>query len=239
MPSPFQLDPRLDPSALHAAYRTHQRLHVRGILAGDGAQILHRHLDQEVGWSLALNDGKEVREALPEQRARMPAEREHELMSYAYDGARQGFQFLYECCRIPDDAEARSRDPTLLNWFGDFLNSAPFIEFARALTGFADISWADGQATRYAPGHFLTRHDDSSGAKNRRVAYVMNLTPAWNADWGGQLQFLDADGHISRAYVPRFNAMNLFTVPQLHAVSFVSPFAGAPRYSVTGWLRSP
>ena len=38
--------------------------------------------------------------------------------------------------------------------------------------------------------------------------------------------------------MPTFNALNLFAVPQLHSVSFVPPFAGALRFSVTGWLRA-
>jgi Rps23 Pro-64 3,4-dihydroxylase Tpa1-like proline 4-hydroxylase len=36
---------------------------------------------------------------------------------------------------------------------------------------------------------------------------------------------------------PRFNALHLFKVPQRHSVSLVAPFAGAPRLSITGWLR--
>lgn len=234
----FQINPRLDAGALSALYRTQRRIHIRNLLAGDAAQALHRHLASEVAWSLVLNDGNDVREATPEQRRTFDAGRELELAAFAYEGARKGFQFLYESRRVPEEAATRAEDPTLLNRFVDFLNAPAFLGFARHLTGIADIAWADAQATRYGPGHFLTRHDDSSGARNRRVAYVMNVTPAWNTDWGGQLQFIDTDGHIARAFAPAFNALNLFTVPQLHAVSVVAPFAAAPRYSVTGWLRA-
>lgn len=234
----FQINPRLDAGALSALYQPHKRIHVRSLLAGNAAEALHRYLDGEVAWSLVLNDGNDVREATPEQRKEFGPDRELELAAFAYEAARRGFQFLYECRRVPEEASARAAEPTLLNRFVDFLNSPRFIEFARRLTGAADIEWADAQATRYGPGHFLTRHDDSSGARNRRVAYVMNLTPAWNTDWGGQLQFIDADGHITRAFAPAFNALNLFSVPQLHAVSVVAPFAAAPRYSITGWLRA-
>jgi SM-20-related protein len=234
----FQLNPRLDPAALHALYQPRQRLHVRNLLAGQAADALYRHLDREVAWSLVLNQGDDVREATPEQRREFSSERELELAAFAYEGARKGFQFLYECRRVPEEPATRAAEPSPLHRFVDFLNSPPFLDFARRLTGIADIEWADAQATRYGPGHFLTRHDDSSGARNRRVAYVMNLTPFWNTDWGGQLQFIDADGHVARAFVPAFNALNLFTVPQWHAVSVVAPFAAAPRYSVTGWLRA-
>ncbi|MNL50034.1 hypothetical protein D3C87_1730150 [compost metagenome] len=67
---------------------------------------------------------------------------------------------------------------------------------------------------------------------------MLNLTPRWRAEWGGQLQFLDADGDVSESLIPAFDALNVFRVPQSHAVSVVAPFAGAPRYSITGWWRS-
>ncbi len=75
--------------------------------------------------------------------------------------------------------------------------------------------------------------------KQRRAAYVLSLTPEWRAEWGGVLEFLDADGHIAEGYVPCFNALNVFLVPQLHHVSCVAAFAAAPRLSLTGWLRAP
>ena len=67
---------------------------------------------------------------------------------------------------------------------------------------------------------------------------MLNLTPAWRAEWGGVLEFLDADGHVAEGYVPSFNALNLFAVPQLHHVSHIAPFARGPRLSITGWLRT-
>ena len=66
---------------------------------------------------------------------------------------------------------------------------------------------------------------------------MLNLTPDWRTDWGGLLAFIDEDGHVAEAYRPSYNALNIFRVPQRHAVSFVAPFAGAPRLSITGWIR--
>lgn len=36
---------------------------------------------------------------------------------------------------------------------------------------------------------------------------------------------------------PGFDVLNVFAVPQRHAVTMVAPFAGAPRYSITGWWQ--
>ena len=43
---------------------------------------------------------------------------------------------------------------------------------------------------------------------------------------------------MAEGYAPVFNALNLMAVPQPHLVISVSPFAGASRYSITGWLRA-
>ena len=43
---------------------------------------------------------------------------------------------------------------------------------------------------------------------------------------------------MEEAFTPAFNSLNVFKVPAQHAVSIVAPFAGAPRLSITGWIRS-
>ena len=41
------------------------------------------------------------------------------------------------------------------------------------------------------------------------------------------------DGNVEGGFVPTFNALNMFEVPQDHAVSYVAPFAPGIRYSIT------
>ena len=50
--------------------------------------------------------------------------------------------------------------------------------------------------------------------------------------------FHDAAGDVECGLTPRFNALNIFAVPQLHSVSMVNRAAPYRRYSITGWLRS-
>lgn len=80
-------------------------------------------------------------------------------------------------------------------------------------------------------------HDDISEGKNRRAADVFNFTPDWRADWGGYLQLLDDAGNVRHGLMSTFNALNILAVPQVHNVSFVAPFDGGMRLSVTGLLR--
>ena len=106
------------------------------------------------------------------------------------------------------------------------------------MTGDADLSFTDGQATAYGPGDFLTCHDDDVPGKNRRAAYVFGMTPGWKPEWGGLLLFHDDRDHTVMGQVPGFNTLDLFAVPRRHSVSIVTPAAATRRLAITGWLRA-
>lgn len=166
----------------------------------------------------------------PEQRQTMEAA--------VLTSARDHYVGRYRTCRLSQDGEIYRGGPGVLADLTAFLNSAPFLDFARIVTGASDIAYADAQATCYDPGDFLHAHTDNDMQRKRRFAYVLNLTPRWRTEWGGLLGFIDKSGHLSEAFAPVWNGLNLLRVDQLHYVSTVAPFAGARRYSVTGWLRS-
>lgn len=156
----------------------------------------------------------------------------------AYAGATEGLQFLFDRLRLGPAREAGMATPQILFDLLDLFNTEAFLSFARRLTGDDRIAFSDGQVTRYLPGHFLNRHSDANPRTERLYAYVLNLSPGWRAEWGGLLQFLDEGGEVTETFTPSFGALNVFAVPQMHAVSTVAPFAGGPRYSVTGWWRA-
>ena len=159
-----------------------------------------------------------------------------DVLDAAYGNARTSFQFVYDSYML-GRARREGWDPNLpVHVVLDFLNSPEFIAFAQYLTGDASINEVNAQATRYRHGQFLTPHDDKHSGEGRRYAYVINLTPQWKADWGGQLQFLDADGSVIETLLPRWNALSIFRVPQMHHVSLVAPWAGEDRLAITGWF---
>jgi Rps23 Pro-64 3,4-dihydroxylase Tpa1-like proline 4-hydroxylase len=133
--------------------------------------------------------------------------------------------------------EARSEH--LLRQLVDVFHYEPILDFIRQLTGDPAIARVRIQATRYRAGHFLRRHDDTGyDDQHRRFAFVFNLSRGWQADWGGLLQFLGADGRVVDTFVPHYNSLSLFKVPQLHCVSQVAAWAEAPRYALTGWFMT-
>lgn len=234
----FQLNPHLDVDALAAAYRSANRLHIPDFLDRQSAERLYRYLKEHGGWNLIFNQGEKLFEIDRTMQAEFTREQIDMLNLAVYRGARQGFQYRYENIRVPDSARERLASKSPLCAFARFLSTTPVLSLFKRITRAGDIGFADAQATAYGPGHFLTAHDDDVQGKNRRAAYVFNLSPAWSIDWGGLLMFHGADGHVDQGLVPTFNSLNLFTVPQPHSVSMVTPFSPCRRYSITGWLRA-
>jgi Rps23 Pro-64 3,4-dihydroxylase Tpa1-like proline 4-hydroxylase len=227
-----------DRRLLQQVFARYGRIHIPAILTNESAVRVHQCLVQETPYSLVANSGDKVFDIPREGLDKLSAEEKRGLIDSAGVGAQRGFQFIYENFRLTDKGEPYPDQAHYHAKIVAFLNSQEFLSFARAVTGETKIAFADAQATRYGPGNFLTTHDDAVAGKNRVAAYVLNMTPEWRADWGGNLLFLNKDGHISEGYVPTFNALNFLRVPQAHCVSHVAPFAGAYRYSVTGWLRT-
>jgi Rps23 Pro-64 3,4-dihydroxylase Tpa1-like proline 4-hydroxylase len=229
------LNPELDLDRTASAFAQGGRVHIRSILTQDSAARVHQCLSRETDFALLCRTGDD--QAQGWRVASLTPQKEAELMNAAYAGARDGFHYLYDGHVLSRDGEAYGDPSHYLSAITAFLNSAPLLDFARAVTGNPAIAFADAQATRYRPGHFLNQHDD--GNDNSRIAaYVLNMTPRWRPDWGGVLLFSDRPGHLSGGYLPAFNALNILGVPQEHLVGLVSPFAGAARYSITGWFRA-
>lgn len=233
----IRLNPDLDAAAIAGVYARHGRVHIPCLFPPEIAERVHRALTAETPWSRVVRGTTRHFDFVPGGWEALPQEKRDELARAVHAQGRTGFGYFYENFSIADHHEAGRHLDSFLMRVYEFLNSAPFLDFARRVTGAASIAFADAQATCYRVGDFLTAHDDAVEGKRRKAAYVLNFTPAWRVDWGGLLQFLDRDGHVAEAYTPAFNALNLLRVPQPHAVSYVNPLAGGARYSITGWLR--
>lgn len=216
---------------------TAKRIHIANALATPAAERLYRAL-LEAEWSAIFNGAQSAHQITSNQIGAINPRQQEQALQDIHARACGGFQFLYDCYHITQRIEAGAEPPGPLSDFVAALNAPDTLEILRSLTGDPRIVSVNAQATRYRPGHFLTEHDDDIAGRDRLFAYVFNFTPAWRADWGGLLNFIGKDGHVQEAYTPAWNALNIFPVGQPHAVSFVAPFAGAFRYSITGWMRA-
>ena len=229
------LNPDLNIDRLAEVYGERKRVQIHDFLQEAIAERILATMENEVEWRFALNmegrdqvfSGAEWRRLAQQERAR--------ILMQANENARWNFQYAFEYYQMRAAYHDKWAPETYLNQVVEFIESEAFCEFGRRITGISEIRSADCQAMRYRPGHFLTQHDDQF-IETRRAAYVMNFTKTWRPDWGGMLLFLEDTGNVETGYLPAFNVLNIFSVPQRHAVSYVAPSAGFPRLSITGWF---
>lgn len=239
--SPPDFSPALGDAAIEQAAQDLARdgyVRLEGVLASATAQLLYDYLKDTPDWGRTFNEGSNTWNIDPDKMAAFESSvASQQVHRGMMEAAREGFQYVYDAVRVADESEERTARGWLVDQLLEALNSPAWLEVFRRVTGEAAVNLVDGQATRYLPGHFLTGHDDGIAGKNRVAAYVLGLTPRWRTEWGGLLQFHEQDGDVTRGLAPKFNVINLFSVPRQHSVSPVSEFAGAPRLSVTGWVR--
>jgi SM-20-related protein len=236
----FSLHSGIDPERFARDYAARGWVQIAPFLAPDDAERLRAEIEARQAWTLSLRAGpSRVVDVEPAARAQMSAPQRQALERLAAPGEGTALHYLYERIQLVGAAgeavEAELASP--LGAFARFLSSDSVLGLARAVTGEDGIGFAQAQATRYGPGHFLTVHNDREEEGGRFAAYVVNLTPGWRPEWGGMLLFHDEAGDVEHGLVPRMNALNLFAVPKRHSVGLVAPFAPRPRHAVTGWFR--
>ena len=219
-----RINPALDASALARQFRRARgRAQIRDFLDPEAAEWTYDQLANHTPWGLVYNIGNRVEELTYQQMIGLPPQQLGQLAAGVIERARTQYQFLYHIFPLTTEYFNTASTLPILRFY-EFLNSPATIDYFRVLTGRPDIKWAHAQATLYGPGHFLKSHSDLEPNNNRRaVAFVLNFTKLWERDWGGYLQFFNAEHDVELAWRPIFNALNIFTVPQDHSVSMVRP----------------
>ena len=238
VPDWLTLNPDLDLEQAAVSLSRTGRLHLPSFLAPEAAERVHASLTGESEWARSIVFQDQPRDFDLGWLAGLTAEQRAIIDADVNARARRGFQYSFDNYRLSSALTARYRQGWAVESVYDLLNSAPFLQLIRRITGDERAVYLDAQATRYRPGHFLTLHTDDQPGQGRLYAYVLNFTKGWRADWGGLLAFVDGEGHVEQAWTPAFNALNIFRVPMPHLVTPVSAFAGGDRLSITGWVRS-
>jgi SM-20-related protein len=234
----LEINPSLDLAAHAAAYARDGVVRVDQVLTPATAEAVARVLEDRTPWRLTVSNPEGLKPHLYDA-ARIEAEGAEAVaatVAQAHTLARDGFAYLYLSYPMLA-AYLDGWDPGHpIHRVLELINSAPFLNMLRAITGRPDVIKADAQATLYRPGDFLSLHDDGQG-EGRIAAYTLGFTRGWRPDWGGQLLFHDSAGEIERGLAPAFNSLTLFRTPRPHSVASVAPYAGAPRLSIVGWAR--
>ena len=190
------------------------RLQVPNFLAEHSALELYQLLQEHSHWYLTYNEGQQNYESEESAFSALPTSQQQKFLNNIYSRARENFQYLFKQYYISQAVKLGENAGHPMHEIHDWVNSEEFLGFMRQLTKSPEATRSDSYASVYEPGHFLTMHEN----------------------WGGYLTFYDEEGNVTEAFKPTFNTLNVFTIPQKHAVQLVAPFAGSLRTSYMGWL---
>lgn len=225
----------LDFEKIKQDYSIDNRLQIKDVWSSEVALSISNCLTKEIEYVYGYSSkGRSMEASEAELKSKSPQALQV-FTNELYNDASQGIGFFYGRHLV----KANNPDtPQLLKDVAQYLNSEELLEKFRYISGKSDITSSNAKASRYLPGNYLTRHNDLHKVENRRLAYVLGFTPSWHPDWGGLLQFYEKNGTPRDAWVPSFNSMMIFDVNHIHAVTYVAPFAVAPRLTITGFFKA-
>jgi len=230
------LNPSLDRGSLAREFHRDQRIRIENVLRTEVAQRIRAICAEKVSFDYVYFLDGAVRVTGEQEMAGFDGKKKAQISQELMRNATKGIGYLY-CGYVMNQSRAvADGELGYLYELFEYLNSPDMLDFVEEITGREDLVRADAQYTRYSAGQYLTRHRDDIEGKARRLAYVFGFTRRWHPDWGGLLQFYDDAGTPRDAWVPAFNCLSLFDVRHLHSVSYVTPFAGEARLSLTGWF---
>lgn len=237
------LNSKLEIKQLRQIYLRHKRVRVENFLdPGIASQVQESLAKNSLPMHMVFYaNGKPNSISSTEFESLDPAEK-RTLKLEIEELASKGIGYCYETV-MPKNIKNREvsisgQGHDLLIKVANSFNSLETFKLVKQITGNALVKEADAQLTRFSPGHYITRHRDEMPNKRRELAYILSLTDGWHPDWGGLLQFFNQDGSVRDAWVPKFNSLSLFEIQHIHSVTYVTPFARLPRYSMTGWFMS-
>ena len=238
----FELNPQIDRDRFARQFAEDGRAQIPDILTDATARELREILATQTQWGMAMQAGThgEARGFAARELADPSVQQQALALGQATDKAAAGRDYAFRSLRysLVEAVQKRWQPGGPHEILLEHLNAEPFLGLMRDVTGIRELAKADGHASCFAAQHFLGLHIDSHVADGWRVAYVLNLTiDDWYPDWGGYLVFFDDDGNVETGFKPQFNTLNIFRVPQKHAVTYVPPFAPKGRYAISGWLR--
>lgn len=236
----LELNANLDRKALRAEFASAGRLQIRDVLTPDSANGILSVLAAQTPWSLAWQAGSDGPHLIrPQDLRKLTLADRKDIADKLAAPTGENYAFLYHSYPLVTAYLEGWKPGSAHDRLLEDLNAEPFLSLLKDVTGMEDIVKVDGQATLYAKGNYLWPHTDEESTHGRRVAYVLNLTAReWQPQWGGYLNFFDENLDIELALRPRFNTLNLLSVPQWHSVSEVTAAAPNARFAVTGWGRN-
>ena len=211
-------------------FEKNKKVKIENLLITKVAEILFKHALTEKNW--ILSTGHDATKY--EKRINKQFEKANAIQIKKIQDKFKNDHFSYIFLRSMNNIKPSFLEYTLRKNMG----SEEFIHYLNKITNLNLTKLNTLFLSKYKGGNFLSPHSDNG---NGKLAFVLNLTKNWKPQYGGILHFMNEEKtEIIESYIPLFNNLMLFEVPEggiPHFVSHVVPYVKQERYSITGWYE--
>jgi SM-20-related protein len=226
----MKLIDKFDTEGYQSRFANKGRIRLEGALGLDSAGAVHLALEQQTPWVLQLVNAQ----GAPEEISRSELDSlAPSLIQTRLQAAAQRAQADFSYLRLGfHDFDGLENDHAV-KALADLIAAPDFTAFCHGLTGLSGLELQGLSCVCYRPGDFLTRHTDNSA----RLMFEWNFTKDWRSDWGGQVLFHSPSGDIEGGIMPRLDDLALYSGDQPRSIASIAPYAGGPRFSLTGRFK--
>lgn len=219
------LSEHIDTYGYLSRFSSKGRIRLEGALSQQDADTTHHALEQQTPWELHLVGGQGPEIINRRELSFLPETDIQNRLQEAAERAQTGLSYLRLGYDLMEPLDGMALKP-----LADLVKSPVFARFCESLTGLSGLDLISLSATCYRPGDFFTRHTDTAA----RLCFEWGFTKDWRSDWGGQMLFHSPSGDIEGGIMPRLNDLALFAGDQPRSVASVAPYAGGPRFAISG-----
>lgn len=217
-------------SLLKEHFKNNKKIKIQNFLNNDFIEKIYTHVMFDKNWMLATGIDKNKYEKKDSQEF----DKINSLQIKNVNNAFGNDSFSYIFYRTMNAKNMTIHEFKLRKLF----TSPEFLEIINNITELNITDVTTLFLSKYKTGNFLSPHSDKG---NGKLAFVINMTKFWKPQYGGILNFLnDERNEIIESFVPDFNSLLLFYVPDNgipHFVSHVSPNVKFNRFAITGWFK--
>lgn len=148
---------------------------------------------------------------------------------------------LTEQYHVQQTADLRNSNAYVFSSFYTMLSSSYFIKILEEVTGMQKLkNNIDLAGLNYPQGGFYMPHNDY--ADNRRIAYILYLSPSLKKKDGGALEFFTVDKEnipkkVVKSYFPLQNSFIIFQITRQSAHHVTPLISEKKRMSLGGWFH--
>lgn len=207
-----------------------KKILIKNILVDKIAELLYKHAKLEKNWILSTGyDSVKYEKKVCKEYDKINTIQIRKIQEKFKNN---NFSYIF-------NRSMNNKNPSFLEYnLRKYIGSKNFINYLNDITELKLTKLNTLFLSKYKGGNFLSPHSDRG---NGKLAFVLNLTKDWKAEYGGILHFMNQEKtKIVDSYVPFFNDLLLFEVPENgipHFVSHVVPYIKNERYSITGWFE--